>query len=85
MAVDQYVIAIKREARASAPKNWIEIISAVEGTELLGAGPKRMQMRATPEAFKTVRELVGAFCYIEKMIIHKPLLKSTLIIKNLIN
>lgn len=71
--MDQYVIAVKREARDTAPRNWIDLLDAQEGVEVLGTGAKRVQIRATTEAIQTVRNLVGAYCHIEKKTLHKPL------------
>ena len=73
MPLDQYVIAVKREARDTAPKNWIDLLGAQEGVEVLGTGTKRVQIRATTKAIETVRHLVGAYCHIEKMTLHRPL------------
>ena len=73
MPLDQYVIAVKREARDMVPHNWIGLLGAQEGVEVLGAGTKRVQIRATAKAIETVRNLVGRYCHIEKMSPHKPL------------
>jgi hypothetical protein len=70
---DHYVIAIKREARDIVPQDWIGLLGAQEGVEVLGAGAKRVQIRATAKAIETVRNLFGRYCHIEKMNPHKPL------------
>ena len=73
MSSDQYVIALKRDGRESAPKDWIELLGAQDGVEVMGASAKRVQIRATTEAIQSVRSLVGAYCHIEKLVLRKPL------------
>ena len=73
MPSDQYVVALKREARDTAPKDWIDLLGAQDGVEVVGASAKRVQIRATTEAIQSVRSLMGAYCHIEKLALRKPL------------
>ena len=73
MPSDQYIIAVRREARETAPKDWIQQLGAQDGVEVVGESARRVQIRATPEAIQSVHHLVGAYCHIEKLAFRKPL------------
>ena len=75
VAIEEYFIAIKRGARETAPKNWIEILESVNGVKVIGAGPTRAQFRASSEAIEQVGNLLGGYCHIERKILHRPLSK----------
>ncbi|MEO7653507.1 MAG: hypothetical protein ABIZ80_23865 [Bryobacteraceae bacterium] len=70
--MDQYVIAVRRDARGSAPADWSESLKRIPGLEIRGAGnASRVQVEASPEAIASVRKKLGAFCHIEPAIVHK--------------
>lgn len=71
--MNTYVIAVKREMRGTAPANWAESVTTVPGIVVCGDtdGP-RIQVEATPEAIREIKERVGVFCHIEPLIEHYP-------------
>lgn len=68
-----YVIAIKRQHRASAPSNWQERILALPGVDSprTPASADRMQIHADSGALEKVREILGEIAHIEPLILHK--------------
>lgn len=68
---DVFVIAVKRERRGDAPRNWIETVRGTSGVTVLGdASEARLQVRATPEAIARVRDLLSEYLHIERLIPH---------------
>lgn len=70
MGLHKYIIAVKREKRASAPLDWQKILYEIEGIEIIGGSGKIMQIQATDEAIEIVRSRLSSFCYIEPIITH---------------
>lgn len=71
-----YIIAPKREARNRVSGNWENQLRLVEGVEIIGCGPVRIQIRASSSAIEKVREILGEDFLIEALIEHNPLTKS---------
>jgi len=76
-----YIIAVKRERRAEVSADWTEALRDAPGVEMAdeGATPegargerRRVTVRATEDGVEELRRRVGAFCYIEPLIVHGP-------------
>ena len=69
--MDKYIIAIRRESRATAPTDWVEFLRGIPGLHLASsANPTRIQVEASPEAIEDARRRVGQFAYIEPVMLH---------------
>lgn len=69
MASDgEFVLAVKRDKRSEAPRDWVEIVRAIAGLTICGeASAIRIQVKATPEAIDQVRRRLGEFLTVEKV------------------
>ena len=68
---DVFVIAVKRERRDAAPRDWMETVRGTSGVTVLGeASEARLQVRATAEAIAGVRDLRSEYLHIERRIPH---------------
>lgn len=63
----KYVLAVKRSARATAPKDWLERLRSIRGVEVLGTEGERATIRADARAKSEVVEVLGAFVHIERV------------------
>lgn len=72
-SVAQYVLAIKRERRDSAPPDWLERVQNVPGVDVLGASAIRVTIEAEQTAIEELAEDIGSFCIIEPLISHHTL------------
>jgi hypothetical protein len=71
--MNTYLIALKREARKTAPQDWARRVREVPGVRLIGAETAPvLRVEATPEAIEQVRRQLGACCHIEPVIPHQP-------------
>ena len=63
-----YVLAVKRECRATVPPDWQAIVRGIPGVEVMGdASSDRMQVRATPQAVESIRGRLAEYLHIEKV------------------
>lgn len=62
----KYVLAVKRSARSSMPKDWLETLRSIEGVEVLGAEHERATIRASEKAMSKVSEAFGECVHIER-------------------
>lgn len=68
-----YVIALKRDCRAKAPADWVQLVRSVPGVHLVGSeNAPVVRIEATSEAVEQLRDQLGTFCNIEPIILHKP-------------
>jgi hypothetical protein len=71
VAMDTYIIAIRRDSRDKVPADWLTSLQGISGLTIVGsANPARVQVRATPEAIERVRQRCGDTCYIEPLLEH---------------
>lgn len=63
-----YVVAAKRHVRNSISHDWIDRLRKVEGVEVVGSGPVRAQIRATPAAVEALRKTLGDDFHIEPIL-----------------
>ena len=69
-----YLIAVKRERRADAPRDWSRRLRQIPGLTVTGgADPYRVQVEATDDAIARARRELGDLCHIEPAIPHRPL------------
>lgn len=69
----RYIIALKRECRDTAPSRWKEPLCSIARLAIVGDDdPTRVQVEASDEAIAAARQLLGDYCYIEPIIIHRP-------------
>jgi hypothetical protein len=67
---DQFVVALRRDARESAPADWIDQVRRTPGVTVVGdANPSRVQIRATTDGIRCLRETLS-FVHIEPIVIH---------------
>ena len=71
-----YVVAVKREWRAKIGSDWLDTLREAPGVELGGGGTlrpdaRRVTVRVTDDGLAALRERLGAFCYIEPVILHE--------------
>jgi hypothetical protein len=72
-AMRTYLIALKRDARGTAPADWARTVRSVPGVRLVGAETAPvLRVEATPEALEQICRQVGPFCNIEPVIRHQP-------------
>ncbi|MCZ6861837.1 MAG: hypothetical protein O7I42_16435 [Alphaproteobacteria bacterium] len=71
--MSEYLIAVKRHKRDSAPPNWEEMLSDIQGLILKNAGrSRRVRVDATPEAIDEARKRLSDSCHIEPVMHHHP-------------
>lgn len=69
---ENYVIAIKRQHRAEAPRDWQQQVLTVPGIEAEGASvsPERLSIQASAAGLEKVRKIIGEIAHIEPLILH---------------
>jgi hypothetical protein len=66
-----FIIAVKRERRSDAPRDWMAVVRSTSGITVVGdASEARLQVRATPEAILRIRDQLSEYLHIEKLIPH---------------
>ena len=69
---DVFVLAVKRERRPDVPSDWIAQVRGTPGITILGdANPSRVQVRASPEAIRALRERLSEYIHIEPLVPHR--------------
>lgn len=68
---ESFVVAIKRNARNRVSHDWVDRLREVDGVEIMGYGPVRAQIVATPQAIDTLRDILDDNFHIEPVIPHK--------------
>jgi hypothetical protein len=69
---DQFVLAIKRDARAAAPADWLDRVRRTPGITVVGdANPSRVQVLATADAIRQLRETMADVLHIERIVTHE--------------
>jgi len=69
----KYAIAVKREMRSCAPADWMDQLLTIEDLLIVGkASAAGTMVKATPEAIERAKALLGKYCHIEPLIVHKP-------------
>ena len=71
MSYQKYIIAPKRAFRSSVQPDWQESLKQIQGIQVIGQQPVRIQVQATPEAMDEARSLLGDMYYIEQSIPHR--------------
>ena len=70
--MEQFVIAIKRESRESAPSDWLEQIGNIEGVSIISDPADRIIRVEGPEGIGIILiELIGEYCHIEPVIFYR--------------
>jgi hypothetical protein len=70
-SMETYIVSVKRNQRAAAPTNLADAIEPIEGVEIISAStPSQVQIEASDEGVKQVRESLGGCCHIESIIPH---------------
>ena len=70
MAESRYVVAVKRDAAAEAPDDWVEQIGQLPGVSVIGATGKRAQVTADDAGLSRLRAEHGSYMHIEPIITH---------------
>ena len=74
----EHFIAIKRELRSSAPKDWIDTLSRIDGVQIQDRDASTDPLNAivnfvaSKEALVKVSEALAKWCHIEGRIGHYP-------------
>ena len=75
----EHFIAIKMELRGSAPKDWIDTLSRIDGVQIQDRDANTdplnviVNFSAPKDALAKVSEALGKWCHIEKIIGHFPI------------
>jgi hypothetical protein len=65
---DEFVVAVKRDKRSEAPRDWVEVVRAISGLTICGeASAIRIHVKATPEAIDEIHRRLGEFVTVEKV------------------
>jgi len=60
LPMETYIIAVRREARTSAPADWLDSIRDIPGLSISGSSnSSRVQVEASPDAIEDVRQRLG--------------------------
>lgn len=70
MAVNTYIVAVKRDQQAEAPDDWVDQIGALDGVSVTGTTGKRAQISADDDGIQRVRDTIGSYTHIEPVIEH---------------
>jgi hypothetical protein len=70
---NDYFIAVARNVRGQVPKNWLDIISAVEDVDVVNATDFRARIKATPSAVEQIRQRFKDALMVEEIINRKSL------------
>jgi phosphotransferase system IIB component len=73
MSKKHYVAALKRASAESAPDDWQERLSQIDGVSVLGASSKQVQFVAAPEIAEKVRAEIGQYINLEEVAGREPL------------
>lgn len=71
--IETYIIAVRREHRATVPKDWLAQLGQTRGLQVLSSDGRRARVRASSEAIHSVHSRWGDLFHIEKQIWHVPL------------
>lgn len=71
--MSEYIVAVARDRRASAPSDWKVRVREVKGVKIKRETPARLIIDASPPSIRQVREQVGIWCRIEPVIAHELL------------
>lgn len=66
----EYVIAVARDKRSTAPVDWKLRVQRVKGVKVTQESPARLVIDAPPLIIEKVRRIVGSWCRIEPIIGH---------------
>lgn len=73
MDTEQYIVAVKRECRQQAPPDWRQRVRLLQGVKIVGSGDMpRLLVELSPRGLEQLRQVVGPYCHIEKVIMHYP-------------
>ena len=70
LAVDQYVISVRRDRRDAVRAGWSDALRQINGVVVLGANDRRAQFTAPPEAVGHVRSRLGENFIVEAAVPH---------------
>lgn len=70
---NDYFVAVARSFRDRIPKNWLEILSAIEDVEIVNATEFRARIKAPPPAVERIRQQFRDALQIEAVVRRKPL------------
>jgi hypothetical protein len=68
----RYVVAVRRDQRRTAPRDWLEQLARIDGVELLGVTAGRAQIEVDEQALGRLRSELGRYLHIEPVIRHRP-------------
>lgn len=73
MDTEQYIVAVKRECRQQAPSDWRQRVRRLPEVTIVGSGDMpRLLVEVSPRGLEQLRQAVGPYCHIEKVIMHHP-------------
>lgn len=69
MSQSAYVVALKRDRRASAPSDWAAQVRRIAGVTVIGdASDQRMQIEATDEAIREIQHRFAEDLHVEPVL-----------------
>lgn len=69
----EYILAIRRDARDTAPPDWLERVQRIHGVTLITESPGRARVSVDDEAYQRLVDAIGSFCHVEPLIPHHVL------------
>lgn len=73
--MEQYIISPKRERRKHISSDWMKSLRNLKGVEIIGEGPVRAQIKASPSGVDSLTKLLGGDFHIEPLITHDRMKK----------
>ena len=71
--MSQYVIALKREQRRTAPKDWFKPVLAARRLKILSpVEGRRIIVEGDEETVARLRRVLSPLCHIEEAVYHQP-------------
>jgi hypothetical protein len=67
-----YVVAVRRDQRGTAPRDWLEQLQRIDGVTLLGVTAGRARIEADDQALRQLQSELGRYLHIEPVIRHRP-------------
>jgi hypothetical protein len=74
IGMNEYNLAVKREARERAPSNWLDQVESISGVTVIARSEVRAKVEVEDDdAFARLVDLVHSYCYVEPPIPHHVL------------
>ena len=66
--MDEYAVAIRRSRRSDVPSDWVAIVRAIDGVNVVNEAGDLLLVRATTRAVSQLRATLGRYLHVEPIV-----------------